>query len=133
VKSFAYINDFFCDKIIKYSYYFALLERRNKMSRYRMPDFSNFPDCCALSERGSCTWLTEPICRGEECTIKRTTKENSDSLQHVYQRLSSLDTSMQIQIGKKYYHGSMPWNETKAPKACRLHRRFIALNNKTVG
>lgn len=69
------------------------------------------PDCSALSENKKCTWLTVYNCQGEECTFKRTCKEDIDSIQCAHQRLSSLDSSTQSHIAKKYYGGSMPWNK----------------------
>lgn len=68
-------------------------------------------DCSALSENRKCTWLTVYNCQGEECTFKRTCKEDFDSIQCAHQRLSSLNISKQSYIAKKYYGGSMPWNK----------------------
>ena len=68
-------------------------------------------DCSALSENRRCTWLTVYNCLGEECTFKRTLKESFDSIECAHQRLSSLNTSTQSHIAKKYYGGSMPWNK----------------------
>jgi hypothetical protein len=45
------------------------------------------------------------------CTFKRSREEDIDSLQYAYKLLSSLEMPMQKQIAKKYYGGSMPWNE----------------------
>jgi hypothetical protein len=81
------------------------------MSRYRISDLSMFPDCCALSEHGRCTRLNLYYCQGEGCTFKRTHSEDSNSLQYAHHRLLSLDFSLQMKIAKKYYGGSMPWNE----------------------
>jgi hypothetical protein len=81
------------------------------MSNYRLPDLSKFPDCIGLSERGRCAWLTISDCQGEACTFKRTCKEEFDSIQYAHQRLSSLRSSTQRHIAKKYYGGFMPWNE----------------------
>jgi len=81
------------------------------MSKYKLLDLKRFPDCCGLSERGRCLWLTIYECQGEMCTFKRTCKEESDSIQYSHKRLSSLSTSAQRYIAKKYYGGCMPWNE----------------------
>jgi len=86
------------------------------MLKYRMPDLSKLPDCCALSIMGKCNRLAVNNCEGEECRFKRTRKEDTDSLQYVYQRLSVLDIPMQVKIAKKYYGGSMPWKEVKSVK-----------------
>lgn len=82
-------------------------------------DLSRYPDCSALSERGRCNRLTLSICQGKKCNFRRTEKEDIDSFQYAYQRLLSLDISMQIQIAEKYYGGSMPWNEAKTVKKYR--------------
>lgn len=104
------------------------------MHRYRIMDLSEFPDCCALSDNGSCKWLTLATCRGEECSIKRTKKEENDSLQHVYERLTALDISTQIEIAKKYYDGSMPWSDSvKNVKAFILQNRFKVSEDNTLG
>lgn len=93
------------------------------MSIYKLPDLSKFPDCCALTERGRCTRLELYICQGNECTFKRTSREDSDSLEHVYQRISSLDISMQMHIAKKYYGGTMPWKEVETVKINKAYER----------
>jgi hypothetical protein len=120
-KSFTYIGKFFCAKIIKSTPYYLFLERRNNMKRFKIQDLSQFPDCCALSDSGRCIWLAVPVCRGKRCALKRTPKENRESLLYVYHRLSGLDISIQIQIAQKYYQGSMPWTETKTEIAYGLH------------
>lgn len=89
------------------------------MSRYRLPDLNGFPDCSGLSERGKCNWLAISHCQGEECTFKRTCKEDFDSIQYVYRRLSNLSSSTQSYIAKKYYGGSMPWNEEDSDETYR--------------
>jgi hypothetical protein len=81
------------------------------MSIYKLADLSRFPDCSGLSENGKCTRLAFYSCQGEVCTFKRSLEEDIDSLQYAYKLLSSLDIPMQEQIAKKYYGGSMPWNE----------------------
>jgi hypothetical protein len=81
------------------------------MSRYRLPNLNKFPDCCALTLNGECTRLTVSNCQGEKCPFKRTRKEEFDSIQCTYQRLSCLDNLTQNHIAKKYYGGHMPWNE----------------------
>lgn len=81
------------------------------MSIYRMVDLRRFPDCSALTLRGGCTRLTLSMCQGEECSFKRTGEEDINSLKYANERLARLDISKQIQIAKKYYRGSMPWNK----------------------
>lgn len=81
------------------------------MSRFRLPSLSRFLDCSALSEKGKCTRLTVLNCQGEKCSFKRTWEGDFDSIQCAHRRLSSLDSSTQSHIAKKYYGGSMPWNE----------------------
>lgn len=83
------------------------------MSRYRIKDLSKFPDCCALLVSGRCNSLNLYSCQGHKCTFKRTSKQELDSLRCVYKRLSSLDSSIQKQIAKKYYGNLMPWKETE--------------------
>jgi hypothetical protein len=100
------------------------------MSTDILQDISRFPDCSALSLKGRCTRLSLPVCQGEGCTFKRNSKEDNNSLQHVYQRLSSLDLSVQIQIAKKYYGGLMPWSEAKTVRKLKVYERLTATQNK---
>jgi hypothetical protein len=81
------------------------------MSIVRPIDLCKLPDCNGLSENGRCTRLTVYYCLGEVCTFKQTHNEQIDSLQCAYQRLASLDSSIQNHIAKRYYGGNMPWNE----------------------
>jgi Tfp pilus assembly PilM family ATPase len=93
------------------------------MSIYKLPDLSKFPDCCALTEKGRCTRLALYICQGNECTFKQTRKEGGDSLQHVYQRISSLDISKQMHIAQKYYGGTMPWKDVETANTYKAYER----------
>ncbi|MCT8977224.1 hypothetical protein N4T77_11480 [Clostridium sp. CX1] len=81
------------------------------MSICRVRDVVKHPDCIALSKVGRCTRLNIGKCKGEECTFKRTHKEEFNSIQHAYQRLANLDRSIQSHIAKKYYGGYMPWSK----------------------
>ncbi|MBU3142388.1 hypothetical protein [Clostridium sp. CF012] len=94
------------------------------MARYRLPLLKIFPDCSGLSERGRCIWLTISECQGEECTFKRTCKEDFDSIQYAYQRLSSLSSSTQRHIAEKYYGGFMPWNEEESASTYRVYNHL---------
>lgn len=86
------------------------------MAIAKVPNLSKFPDCSALSERGRCARLTLNYCQGKFCTFKQSSKEELDSIQSAYQRISSLDISIQTYISEKYYKGTMPWNEEQTPK-----------------
>ncbi|NFN87798.1 hypothetical protein FDF31_12480 [Clostridium sporogenes] len=81
------------------------------MAIYKVPDLSKLSDCIALSESGKCTRLTVYKYFGEKCSFKRTHKEEFNSIQCAYQRLASLNSSVQNYIATKYYGGYMPWNE----------------------
>ncbi|NLP28760.1 MAG: hypothetical protein GX370_08400 [Clostridia bacterium] len=100
------------------------------MWRYKEQDLGKFPDCCALTDTGRCSWLTLANCRGSQCMIRRTPEENNKSLQHVNERLLSLDISTQIHIAKKYYGGSMPWNGGKTVKAYRAYKSALSPEDK---
>jgi hypothetical protein len=100
------------------------------MSRYRLTDFSRFPDCSGLSDRGKCTWLMISNCQGEACTFKRTCEEDFDSIQYAYQRLSSLSSSTQRHIAEKYYGGSMPWNEENSAQTYIVYNHLEYLQDK---
>lgn len=102
------------------------------MSVYSLPDLSKFPDCSALSLRGTCTRLSLASCQGEGCTFKRSFKEDNDSLQLAYKRISSLDTSTQKQIAKKYYGGLMPWKRENNARTLRTRRRLRSLYDTVV-
>ncbi len=71
------------------------------------------PDCVDLSENGKCSRLNINTCRGWECSFMRTKAEAEKSAKHWSKRLSSLSKSEQLQIAKKYYSGSMPWEYEK--------------------
>jgi hypothetical protein len=97
------------------------------MSRYRLLDLSAFPDCNALSDNWKCTRLTVSKCQGQECSFKRTSKEDFESIQCAYRRLFSLDSSKQSHIAKKYYRGSMPWVEEESAKMYRENKGLKSL------
>ncbi len=78
------------------------------MSIYKLLDFSKLPDYIALSESGKRNRLTVHNWHGEKCTFKQTQKEEFNSIQCAYQRLVSLNQSIQSHIAKKYYYGCMP-------------------------
>ena len=93
------------------------------MSINRLTNLSKFPDCSALSEMGKCTRLTVFNCQGEKCSFRQTSEEEYASIQYVYNRLSSLDSSIQGHIAKKYYGGSMPWKEKDPATIYRGYKR----------
>lgn len=78
---------------------------------YNKINLLDFPDCAALSEYGKCSWLAVQNCQGNNCPFRRTKKDYLMSVKFSYDRLSELDKIQQLYIAKKYYGGSMPWNE----------------------
>jgi hypothetical protein len=81
------------------------------MSKNKVLDLSELPNCIALLKYGKCNRLNVFHCLGERCSFKRTFKEDVDSIKCAYQRLSRLDNITQGHIANKYFSGSMPWNE----------------------
>lgn len=79
------------------------------MPRNMLPDLSEFPDCSGLTDNGRCIRLNVVNCQGENCSFKRTKKEDINSIKRAYQLLSSLDRLEQIHIAKKYFNGYVPW------------------------
>lgn len=69
----------------------------------------NMPDCVALTDLKKCRRLTSLVCDKEICPFKQSPDEEAQSIQNAYTRISSLDTSTQNHIAKKYYKGKMPW------------------------
>ena len=79
------------------------------MAKTILPDLLGMPDCSSLSDNGKCTRLNVTKCRGENCPFKKSCEEENDSKERAYQRIMSLERSMQIHIAKKYFEGTMPW------------------------
>ena len=61
--------------------------------------------------------------------IRRTPEENSKSLQHVNERLLSLDISTQI-TSLKILWWFMPWNGGKTVKAYRAYKSALSPEDK---
>lgn len=85
------------------------------------------PNCSALWKSRKCARLTVYYCQGEEYTFKQTCKEEIDLIQYAYNRLSSLDSSMQRYIAKKYYGGLMPWNKKQIVRTYSGYKRLGSL------
>lgn len=69
-----------------------------------------YPDCSMLTERGRCTCLSLPRCRGPKCPFQKSARSLQGVLSQTYRRLSALDEATQAHIAEKYYGGKRPWN-----------------------
>lgn len=76
-------------------------------------EFCALPDCSYLSAKGKCDKLDVPKCLGEACPFVRIAGGGAQEEERWRGRLRSLDETKQAAIAKKYYGGSMPWNEEK--------------------
>ena len=79
-------------------------------------EFCALPDCSYLSMKGKCGRLDVPECLGKACPFVRIAGDGAQDEERWRRRLKSLDETKQAAIAKKYYGGSMPWNEEKAQR-----------------
>jgi hypothetical protein len=63
--------------------------------------------------KGKCGRLDVPECLGKACPFVRIAGDGAQDEEGWHRRLKSLDETKQAAIAKKYYGGSMPWNEEK--------------------
>jgi hypothetical protein len=102
------------------------------MSISKVPSLHDFMDCSALSEKGRCARLTLRICQGEGCNFRQSKEEDNESLKNAYKRLSSLSSSMQVYIAKRYYGGLMPWFEAKNIKIYKAYKQVFFQKTKKI-
>lgn len=80
--------------------------------KYSNIELIDCPNCIRLTDRGRCTALHVPYCKGKGCPFMKTREQQEEEIKAVYKRIATLEEIKQKRISEKYYNGKRPWRET---------------------